>query len=342
MPKDYRWPCHALDRVRGVWGALLLGCSPTYLSVRTFACVPHSVARIHACVGARACACAACSPELGRGLCPFRLRRLPRTGRPRACPPRLPARLPPILPASPEGGGASCLPRRLIDFRLRSPVTRFCVGHFTGSLALTYAPWQFVFVPPSFAVSAELLCDDRRSPVRPPQTPEARRPPGQRRRRGRETVTRSGGPAARRELPNRWPRALRRASPPISAQSPPRVVVGPRRGGPAPGSSWSGPSVAGLLFSCCMQGGAPCMRRGRHARTEDAMQHCRRSWRTPDVGGTPRKPMDRRNHDGTGTLAVTAPRPHQHPSSPAPAPSSSRTNTAPDAGGDARRARQDN
>jgi hypothetical protein len=105
---------HALDRVRVVGGAVVPGpvpFFPTYLSVRTFAasrivwpaCVPHCVARIHArmhaCVGGRACACAraACSPAPGRGLCPFRLRRLPITGRPRV--PSPPARQPPALPA---------------------------------------------------------------------------------------------------------------------------------------------------------------------------------------------------------------------------------------------------
>ncbi len=92
--------------------------SPTYLSVRTFACVPHCVARIvphcvarihspmQARVGVRACACAraACSPALGRGLCPFRLRH--RTGRRRACLPRRPDSLQPFPPVSPERGGA--------------------------------------------------------------------------------------------------------------------------------------------------------------------------------------------------------------------------------------------
>ncbi len=64
-------------------------------------------------------------PRLGAG-CPFRLRRLPRTGRPRAC---LPLR--PFPPVSPERGGASCLPRpanRLSSCRqyarLAAPQTR--------------------------------------------------------------------------------------------------------------------------------------------------------------------------------------------------------------------------
>ncbi len=74
------------------------------------ACVPHCVARIHArmhaCVGAwvrparphlgAACVCSDC--------------RLPIPGRPCACLPRLPARLPPLPPVSPERGGASCPP----------------------------------------------------------------------------------------------------------------------------------------------------------------------------------------------------------------------------------------
>jgi hypothetical protein len=60
---------HALDRA-GLRGALLPG--PTFVPR-----APHCVARMQAShlarVGARACACAraACSPALGRGLCPF-------------------------------------------------------------------------------------------------------------------------------------------------------------------------------------------------------------------------------------------------------------------------------
>jgi hypothetical protein len=75
-------------------------------------------ARLHASRNARvgaggcACACAACSPELGRGLCPFRL---PRTGRPRACLPHLPDSLQPFPPVSPQRGTAfgSPLPANL-------------------------------------------------------------------------------------------------------------------------------------------------------------------------------------------------------------------------------------
>ncbi len=91
------------------------------------ACVPHRIhAPMQARVGARACACAraACSPALGRGLRPFHLRRLLIPGRPRACLIRLPDSLQPFPPFSPERGSAFCLPRRLIDFRPFSPVAR--------------------------------------------------------------------------------------------------------------------------------------------------------------------------------------------------------------------------
>ncbi len=60
----------------GVHSSLDRSCSlPPYLSVRTFACAPHAsqpAASGLARVGDRDCACAraACSPELGRGLCP--------------------------------------------------------------------------------------------------------------------------------------------------------------------------------------------------------------------------------------------------------------------------------
>ena len=75
----------------------------------------------------------ACTPALALALAPAPERparprlgaacvrsdcRLPIPGRPRACLPRLPARLPPFPPVSPERGGASLSPRRLIDFRL--------------------------------------------------------------------------------------------------------------------------------------------------------------------------------------------------------------------------------
>jgi hypothetical protein len=62
--------------------------------------VPHCVARIHASmqarIGARACACAraACSPALGRGVRSFRLRQ----NRPSARVPSPPARQPAALP----------------------------------------------------------------------------------------------------------------------------------------------------------------------------------------------------------------------------------------------------
>jgi hypothetical protein len=101
-------PCDALDCVRGVWGALLPMTSP-YLSVRTFACVPHNVARMRpALCGphasqppatlralALALAPAPARPARPRGLHPVRQRRR-RVGH-FACLPRLPAALPACL-----------------------------------------------------------------------------------------------------------------------------------------------------------------------------------------------------------------------------------------------------
>jgi hypothetical protein len=124
---------HLTVSVGCVPGAVLPMTCPvlSHLPVRTFACVCgilHYVARMQASdlarVGARACADAraACSPALGRGLRPFRLRREPAV-RARAFP-ACPTACSPSRLSLLSGAARSAPPRRLIDFRLRSPVTR--------------------------------------------------------------------------------------------------------------------------------------------------------------------------------------------------------------------------
>jgi hypothetical protein len=119
--------------------SVLCGCPHvlSHLSVHTFACVPHCVARMHpalcgpACkpaasdvarVGARACACArvACS----RGLCPFR----PAAAGRGLCPPRRPASLQPFPPVSPERGTAFTSPPPAIRLSSSRRYARLVAG----------------------------------------------------------------------------------------------------------------------------------------------------------------------------------------------------------------------
>jgi hypothetical protein len=115
---------HAVDRVRVARGAVVhMTFSPTCLFARLHAprivwpaCKP--AANDFARVGAHACACAraACSPALGHGQCPFRLRRLPAV-RARALTACQPACRPSRLSLL-SGAARSAPSPRLFDYRL--------------------------------------------------------------------------------------------------------------------------------------------------------------------------------------------------------------------------------